>query len=295
MTKLISFIKGHKQELSPFFCALLLFISILPVFLYNMSVSRQISVVVSLSLSLLYVMWLIKMDIKAIGRGMKYFMIACVIITIIWQIYEQFRWVRYGHSFVSWRYIFYYDKLFDVAIVLTIFTLLPTALRLFRKGKKDTPEWRETYRVFLKNALTASAILYIFILIFGFVLNRPFGQNVEFNFVPFKTMLEYIWSDQKYAYENTYLFIGNIAILLPFGFWYAIKNKKRRILLTLLLPVAVSCFIEFSQLLLKNGHVDIDDVILNVLGFYLGVLFKKGIDLVRKIVTRGEETTVFSL
>ena len=295
MAKLRTFIKGHKQELSPFLCALLLFISILPVFLYDMSVSRQIVVVVSLSLSSLYVMWLLKTELKSIGRGMKYFMIACVIITVIWQIYEQLRWVSHGYSFVRWRYLFYYDKPFDVAIVLTIFILLPTVLRLFRKGKKDSSEWRETYRLFLKDALTAGAILYIFILIFGFVLNRPFGLNVEFNFVPFKTMLEYIFSDKKYAYENTYLFVGNIAILLPFGFWFAIKNKKRRILLTLLLPVFVSCLIEFSQFALKNGHVDIDDVILNVLGFYLGVLLKKGIDLVRKKVTRGEETTVFSL
>lgn len=295
MAKLKAFIKGHKQELSPFLCALLLFISILPVFLYNMSVSRQILVVISLSLSSLYVMWLIKTDIKAIGRGMKYFMIACMIITVIWQIYEQFRWVKHGYPFVRWRYIFYYDKLFDVAIVLTILTLLPTALRLFRRGEKDTPEWREIFSAFLKNTLTAGAILYIFILIFGFVLNRPFGLNVEFNFVPLKTMTEYVWSNKEYAYENTYLFIGNIAILLPFGFWFAIKNKKRRIFITLLLPVLVSCFIELSQLVLKNGHVDIDDVILNVLGFYLGVLLKKSIDLVRKIVTRGEETTVFSL
>ena len=295
MAKLKAFIKGHKQELSSVLCALLLFMSILPVFLYNMSISRQIAVVTSLALSVLYIMWLMKIELKAIGKGMKYFMVAAVVITVIWQLWEQLKWVRWGYSFVRWRYIFYYDKPFDVAVVLTIFVLLPTALRVFRKGKKDTPEWREAYRYFLKNALTAGAILYIFILIFGFVLNRPFGLNVEFNFVPFKTMLEYVFSDKAYAYENTYLFIGNVAILLPFGFWFAIKNKKRRILLTLLLPIFVSCLIELSQLLLKNGHVDIDDVILNVLGFYLGVLLKKAVDLVRKKVTHGEETTIFAL
>lgn len=295
MAKLKAFIKGHKQEISPFLCALLLFVIILPVFIYNMSVPRQIVVVVSLSLSVLYVMRLMKIKLEAIGRGMKYFIIACVIITIIWQICEQLKWIRWGYSFVRWRYIFYYDKPFDVSVVLIVFLLLPTALRLFRRGAKDTPEWRETYRLFLKDVLISGAIVYIFILIFGFVLNRPFGVAVEFNFVPFKTMFEYVFSDKVYAYENTFLFIGNIAILLPFGFWFAIKNKKRRILLTLLLPIFASCLVEFSQFVFKNGHVDIDDVILNVLGFYLGVLIKKGIDLVRKKVTHGEEITIFSL
>lgn len=295
MAKIVTFIKGHKQELSPFLCALLLFVCIIPVFMYNMSVPRQLSVVVSLALSVLYIMILIKVKLEAIGKGMKYFMIACVVITLVWQICEQIRWLMHGESLVRWRYIFYYDKPFDVAVVLSVFFLLPTILRLFRKGEMDTMQWHDTYCLFLKDALTAGAILYIFILIFGFVLNRPFGQTVEFNFIPFKTMWEYILSDRKYAYENTFLFVGNVAILLPFGFWFAIKKRKRRILVILLLPIFASCLIELSQYVLKNGHVDIDDVILNVLGFYIGVLFKKLIDLIRRIVTKGEERTIFSL
>jgi len=295
MAKIKAFIEGHRQEISPFLCALLLFIIILPVFIYNMSVPRQIAVVVFLSLSMLYIMCLLKIKLEAIGRGMKYFVIVCLLITIIWQICEQLRWIRRGYPFVRWRYIFYYDKPFDVSVVLVIFLLLPTVLRLFSKGEKDTPEWRETYRLFLKDALVSGAVVYIFILVFGFVLNRSSDTFIRFNFVPFKTMFEYVFSEERYAYENTFLFIGNVAILLPLGFWFAIKNKKRRILLTLLLPIFTSCLIEFSQFVFKNGHVDIDDVILNVLGFYLGVLIKKGIDLIRKKVTHGEETTIFSL
>lgn len=292
MVKLRAFIKGHKQRISPFLCALLLFVTILPLFIYNMPVPRQISVVVSLSLSVFYVMRLLKLSFDTIGRGMKYFMIACVIITIIWQVVEQLRWASYGYAFVRWRYIFYYDKPFAVAVVLAVFFLLPMMVRIFRTGEKDTVQWREAYGVFLKNALTAGAILYVFILVFGFVINRQSGLDVQFNFVPFRTMLEYV-KDNQFSYENTFLFIGNVAILLPFGFWFAIKKKKRRIALTLLLPILASCFIEFSQFLLKNGHVDIDDVILNVLGFYLGALLKVGIDLLRKKITRGEEKTIF--
>ena len=294
MDKIRTFLKGHKQSFSPFFCALLLFVTILPMFIYNMSVSRQIIVVLSLALSMFYVMHLLKIKLEAIGKGMKYFIIACIIITVIWQVWKQLRWVRLGYPLVRWQFLFYYDKPFNVSVVLAVFFLLPTILRLFRKGEKDTLQWRERYSAFLKNALTAGAIIYIFILFFGFVLNRTSGLDVQFNFIPFKTMFKYI-ADKQHAYENTFLFMGNIAILLPFGFWFAIKNKKRRIILTILLPILASGLIELSQFLFKNGHVDIDDLILNVLGFYLGVRLKKGIDLVRKIVTKGEEKTIFDL
>lgn len=293
MVKLRAFIKGHKQRISPFLCALLLFVAILPLFIYNMTIPRQIFIVVSLSLSMFYVMKLFRFNLESIGKGMKYFMIACVIITVIWQVWVQLKWVSWGYPLVRWHFIFYYDKPFAVGLVLAIFFLLPTILRLFRKGEKDTSQWRETYGAFLRNALTSGAILYIFILFFGFVLSRTFGLDVQFNFIPFKTIFEYI-IDKQFAYENTFLFIGNVAILLPLGFWFAIKKKKRRILLTLLLPIVASCFIELSQFLLKNGHVDIDDVILNVLGFYLGVLLKIGIDFMRRIITCGEERTIFN-
>ena len=40
--KLMTFIQGHKAAVSSFFCALLLFICIFPVFIYNMPIPRQI-------------------------------------------------------------------------------------------------------------------------------------------------------------------------------------------------------------------------------------------------------------
>ncbi len=293
--KLRAFVEGHKAEVSSSFCVLLLFISVLPVFIYNMSIPRQIGVVCVMSLASLYVMWLFRIRFEFVGRGIKWFMIACLIITIIWQIIKQLRFHFFGAPFVLWRFLFYYDKPFDVGVALTVFTLVPTTFRLFCTGKKDTDEWRKTYSSFLKDVLTAYAILYIFILVFGFILNRQSSEQVTVNLVPFKTMLEYISADKKFAYENTFMFMGNIAILLPLGFWFAIRKKKRRIMITLLLPIFVSCLIEFSQYLLRNGHVDIDDVILNVVGFYIGVLIKVCVDLIRRAVTHGEEKTIFCL
>ena len=295
VNKVRAFVEGHKAVVSSFFCSLLLFITIFPVFIHNMTIPRQIGAVCALSLASLYVMWLLKIKLEFVGRGIKWFTIACVIITVIWQIITQIRYHSFGVPFALWRFIFYYDKPFDVAVALTVVALVPTLFRLFLRGKRDTAEWRKTYRVFLKDALTAFSILYISILIFGFILNRQSSEQVTINLVPFKTMFEYITSDKEFAYENTFLFMGNVAILLPLGFWFAIKKKKRRILLTLLLPVFVSCVIELSQYLLKNGHIDIDDVILNVVGFYIGVLLKACVDFIRKKVTRGEEKTIFSL
>jgi glycopeptide antibiotics resistance protein len=59
-------------------------------------------------------------------------------------------------------------------------------------------------------------------------------------------------------------------------------------------PIILSSAIELSQHLLRNGSCDIDDLILNVIGFYLGVLFFKALNLLRKVITKGGEATVFS-
>ncbi|NLB36882.1 MAG: VanZ family protein [Clostridiales bacterium] len=59
------------------------------------------------------------------------------------------------------------------------------------------------------------------------------------------------------------------------------------------MPIILSSSIEYFQHILQNGICDIDDVILNCLGFYLGVLLFKAFNQIRRIITKGEETTIF--
>lgn len=95
------------------------------------------------------------------------------------------------------------------------------------------------------------------------------------NFIPFKVLLEtfnevFINRNINYFLIN---FLGNIIIFMPIGFsvpllWKA-SDKK-----VVLIGFCSSVFIEFCQLFLSRG-TDIDDLILNTVGAFLGLLVYK--------------------
>ena len=65
--------------------------------------------------------------------------------------------------------------------------------------------------------------------------------------------------------------IGNIIGFVPFGYILPLiyKNKRKFWLITLLTE-EFSLFIELTQLMLRVGSCDIDDIILNTCGGMLG-------------------------
>ena len=65
--------------------------------------------------------------------------------------------------------------------------------------------------------------------------------------------------------------IGNIVGFIPYGFILPLIYKsKRKWWIILLLTMEFSLFIELTQLVLRVGSCDIDDVILNTFGGVLG-------------------------
>ncbi len=91
------------------------------------------------------------------------------------------------------------------------------------------------------------------------------------NFIPFKIL--YDTYDQVFNKNNiNYLiisFLGNIIMFIPIGLlvkslWH-FTNKK-----TIIIGFSISLFIEMVQLFL-NRTSDIDDLILNTIGVFLGI------------------------
>ncbi|WP_180960301.1 VanZ family protein [Neobacillus cucumis] len=70
---------------------------------------------------------------------------------------------------------------------------------------------------------------------------------------------------------------GNIALFIPFGFILPIMYPKLRSTLTVtLIGLSLSIMIECIQLTMPNRWTDINDVILNTFGTYIGFrLFRK--------------------
>ena len=118
--------------------------------------------------------------------------------------------------------------------------------------------------VLYKELLGLSFVIYILCLfqVVTFQDNVSWATN---NFIPFKEMFRYDIGSRLFV-KNV---LGNALMFLPYGFFvsYYLKNKKPW--LTLILTVVASFSIELVQMVI--GRVfDIDDILLNLLGGYLG-------------------------
>lgn len=90
------------------------------------------------------------------------------------------------------------------------------------------------------------------------------------NLVPFRTMKNYMrYSGFLHTLTNIF---GNVIIFIPFGILVPeIFPNFRKLLKILGLSIATSFFVEFIQFFIGRS-VDIDDLILNVLGALIGYL-----------------------
>ncbi|MBB6731366.1 VanZ family protein [Cohnella sp. CBP 2801] len=93
------------------------------------------------------------------------------------------------------------------------------------------------------------------------------------NLIPFHSIKEYIFSNsvtiKKFAFANVG---GNIIIFIPLGIYLSLFKKNKRVITNLLFILILSLFIEIIQGLLGIGASDIDDIILNCLGGFVGIL-----------------------
>lgn len=120
--------------------------------------------------------------------------------------------------------------------------------------------------VFYKELLMFTFIIYILCLfqIVTFQDDVSWSTN---NFIPFREILRYNMGSRLFI-KNV---IGNMFLFLPYGLFTSLYLKNEKPYLTLFLTLLTSCAIETVQLVI--GRVfDIDDIILNVLGGFLGYL-----------------------
>ena len=102
-------------------------------------------------------------------------------------------------------------------------------------------------------------------------LNGLKGRLSTSNFIPFRTISLYIYAYYKETINASTIFenlVGNLLMFMPMGVFLPLIYKSTRIkhcvimLLTLIL-------VEVIQLITDRGIMDIDDIILNYLGFFM--------------------------
>ena len=88
----------------------------------------------------------------------------------------------------------------------------------------------------------------------------------EINLIPFADL--FLTSKQSLR-SFIYLFFGNIIWFVPLGF-YLRKIKKRKLLNTVALGFCLSLFIEITQYIFGTGVSEVDDLMLNTTGAFIG-------------------------
>jgi glycopeptide antibiotics resistance protein len=78
-----------------------------------------------------------------------------------------------------------------------------------------------------------------------------------------------------------YNLAANIALFIPFGYLLKVISISRKH--RLFLPVLFITIIELAQYFTNRGSLDVDDLLLNLLGVYLGFIMYPLLNRVMKI------------
>lgn len=106
----------------------------------------------------------------------------------------------------------------------------------------------------------------------NFSLNGLF-QNGNVNLTLFIDYMRYIRGRKWFLFF--YLFVGNIVWFIPFGMYLQYTKKFKNILTVTLCGMLFSLCIETMQYVFGTGVTELDDLILNTFGAFLGAVCVK--------------------
>jgi len=119
--------------------------------------------------------------------------------------------------------------------------------------------------------------LYLLLLVYFMFFSEEWGRSIlggdyRYNLVPFREIRRYLHYYRQIGGMRALLNLaGNVIGFLPFGALLpVILNSKAGFWKVTLLSFELSLLIEVSQLVLRAGSCDVDDVILNTLGGCIG-------------------------
>ncbi|MEI6578206.1 MAG: VanZ family protein [Eubacteriales bacterium] len=270
--------------------SLLLFLCMIPSFSNIGKLLIQIISTIVLSSAVSLISFRFNNGLKVMALALNIFLLILLLSALSWQIVVQIKNYIDGVTYHGWIHMFYYDKLMTIGLVYFSVNVVYAILRL-NKIYRLNDSFLKDFINFFNVSGRGFILYYLFFILYSFVIIRGFGSNTSPpNFIPFITIINYIKSQN---YEMFMYFLGNLFLFTPLGFYTIVIKPKYHLLFMLLLPITISSAIELSQLIFKNGNCDIDDVILNSIGFYLGVLIKLATDKIISKKTGGSEKTIF--
>ena len=116
-------------------------------------------------------------------------------------------------------------------------------------------------------------IMSLFLLVYSICLLillffRPSGQVYDnWNLMPFSTIGFYLSGNVSFLIAF-YNLAANIGLFIPFGFAFMLTLKSR--IMLFVVPFISIGLIELLQFITQRGSLDIDDLILNLIGVFIG-------------------------
>lgn len=165
--------------------------------------------------------------------------------------------------------LYYTYDFMKLALILLVGWAGARLIRTVARGKPD---------------LGRSILIWALFLFLLFLLNKTFSpftfipkwDGFNANLVPIRGILSMIENASKFDDEVTQRIVfinivGNILIFSPFGLLFPVLEKRlRKWWLVVLLGLGMSLTIEFTQTLLAARVFDVDDLLLNSFGVWLG-------------------------
>ncbi|QIL75331.1 VanZ family protein [Hymenobacter sp. HDW8] len=125
-----------------------------------------------------------------------------------------------------------------------------------------------------------SAVSYVGLLIYVVLFAGKRSLETRLiNYIPFQSTYNYYFTLGLNSRREVYYFIanvlGNVILFLPLPAIISLVITHKIKYNILLVSLCLSVFIEITQYIFKVGVADIDDVLLNMVGAVLGLLFNR--------------------
>lgn len=151
------------------------------------------------------------------------------------------------------------DAIYELWPMITLFSVVLITIRtLYLKINKKP-------FVLYKELISLCFAIYA-ILLFELVTNTDFNSYSN-NFIPFKEIFRYSITS-KLFYRNV---IGNVILFMPFGYFVSYYCRINKFYFNLSVVFVTSLTIEIIQSTIGRSF-DVDDIILNLVGGYLGYI-----------------------
>lgn len=163
------------------------------------------------------------------------------------------------------RLIPYANAFFGYSLFLCLVLIVNIIINMVLYYKKN----RKFY--ISKLGFGGFTLTYIVFLVSVLFSRNSLGNHYRNNYIPFKTILGYLDSKADFIYIFSNI-VGNIVIFIPLGcivYYYFYRTMK--VSICILVSILLVILIEFLQKKYVVGSFDIDDILLNSLGIYLGI------------------------